>query len=227
MATAPFYGYLKRNSDGSHAFPFVVCQNTIVEELKTNPTKPSLNRTEDEIIATIRAAVRTWKAEVVWNTGLGNIITDQPIFASDGCDNKTIPDRGNYEVKFMGSNGMRLAGCVDVIALPPFQPRDACWRSHAWQNDAINEIREGAILLWNNLGTDWHKTDTADGYRETCSDLHETTVHETGHAFGIGKWLNKHPYNEDDSIMSYDDGDHDCRPQPYDVVALMALYQSR
>ena len=63
-------------------------------------------------------------------------------------------------------------------------------------------------------------------------------IHEAGHAYGIGKTevedilrlrfdYNRHPFNKEHSVMSYDDGDRDCEPQAYDIVALMALYQSR
>ena len=56
-------------------------------------------------------------------------------------------------------------------------------------------------------------------------------MHEVGHAFGIGNAagfsFNRHPINTTHSIMSYDDPSNYCEPQAYDIVALMALYQSR
>ena len=64
-----------------------------------------------------------------------------------------------------------------------------------------------------------------------CRTLHEMIVHEVGHALGIGKGtltdINQHPYNTTHSIMSYEDPKRYCEPQAYDIVAMMALYQSR
>jgi hypothetical protein len=52
-----------------------------------------------------------------------------------------------------------------------------------------------------------------------------------GHAFGIGNGtltdLNRHPITDMHSIMSYESIGQYCEPQAYDIVALMALYQSR
>ena len=59
----------------------------------------------------------------------------------------------------------------------------------------------------------------------------KTIVHEVGHAFGIGNAagfsFNRHPVNDTLAIMSYASPGQYCEPQAYDIVALMALYQSR
>lgn len=52
-----------------------------------------------------------------------------------------------------------------------------------------------------------------------CSDVHRYLSHEAGHVFGISN----HPTIAD-SIMADSDS---CQPTAYDIMAIMALYQSR
>ena len=52
-----------------------------------------------------------------------------------------------------------------------------------------------------------------------------------GHTFGIGNATltdyNRHPINTTHSVISYTHSTRYCEPQAYDIVALMANYQSR
>ncbi|MDE2904420.1 MAG: fibronectin type III domain-containing protein [Chloroflexota bacterium] len=57
--------------------------------------------------------------------------------------------------------------------------------------------------------------------REHYHKPYATLVHESGHALGL--W---HPTNLG-PVMSYTSGVPRCSPHPFDVLALMALYQSR
>ena len=70
----------------------------------------------------------------------------------------------------------------------------------------------------------------------SCELSRSALAHEMGHALGIG--LNPgedygatvgYPLLEQDSLMSnpFPNRDLHCRPQPYDVVAVMAAYQYR
>ncbi len=44
---------------------------------------------------------------------------------------------------------------------------------------------------------------------------------------GVGRPLNAYPTNTEHSIMSYADDTNHCRPQAYDILAMMANCQSR
>lgn len=50
---------------------------------------------------------------------------------------------------------------------------------------------------------------------------------EVGHALGIGRPLDYRPKNTAHSIMSYADDTKYCRPQAYDLLTMMTIYQSR
>ena len=99
----------------------------------------------------------------------------------------------------------------------------ACWASDSWREEGVDQIESGAILF--NAGVKASAWNTE--YPETgCTYLHHTIIHEVGHAFGIGTPARAHPLNRKYSVMSYDDTNLYCNPQAYDIVALMALYQS-
>ena len=93
----------------------------------------------------------------------------------------------------------------------------------------VQQIHSGAILLNASRGANYWNARV--GGDPGCTRLHELVIHEAGHAFGIGNrtrfGFNRHPINTEHSVMSYADPDRDCEPQAYDIVALMALYQSR
>ena len=80
------------------------------------------------------------------------------------------------------------------------------------------------MLLKKSLAAAWNDPDGRDG---RCTKLSRLVVHEVGHAFGIGRFPNQHPTNTEHSIMSYRDNAKHCRPQAYDIVAMMTIYQSQ
>ena len=54
-----------------------------------------------------------------------------------------------------------------------------------------------------------------------CSNVHRYLAHEAGHVFGISN----HPSIRD---VVMDETDNTiCNPTPYDILAIMALYQSQ
>ena len=59
-----------------------------------------------------------------------------------------------------------------------------------------------------------------DAPNASCSHLYQTAVHEAGHALGLGH------ATQDVSIMFSGRRRVYCEPRPYDVAAIMALYQS-
>ena len=238
VATAPFHGYQAKNSNGSHEFRYVMCTATVSSEVTTSPSNPSLSRTQLEIIEAIEGAVGKWEEAVIWDRGGHNIITTESyrLPGGENCKYPLIPgtevfseipdEEGRFEIKFVDDG--RIERACDLLDFR-LAPVNGCWRSESWELPGTQQIHSGVILLNASLGADhWNaRFGGADG----CTNLHELVIHEAGHAFGIGNRtgldFNRHPINTMHSIMSYDDPGRYCEPQAYDIVALMALYQSR
>ena len=217
VATAPFHGYQAKNSQGSHEFRYVLCEETI-------PT--GLTMTAQDM----KDAVDEWEDTVTWNRGGANIIATTAYALPSGkqCSSRTIPPaEGRFEVKFASGFFMGRA-CNPLAVLPGINAPPACWRSTSWDTRGVQLIGSGSVILNADRGAARWNESVAGG---RCARLHETIVHEVGHAFGIGNAsgldFNRHPINTMHSIMSYANlGDY-CEPQIYDIVALIALYQSR
>ena len=214
ILTAPYHGYIPRNAAGSHDFRYGICSNTVLPGLSLS-------------ISAMESAIESWEREVIWNRGGGaNIITTTPYSLSGGyvCrpDTTFSLEPKQIVVKFVSEDYI-LEECRGS------SPAIACWRSSSWTDIGMNPIRRGAVLLNadKSLST-WNKV-LAGG----CTRLAELLVHEVGHGFGIGgvdlfAWdWNKHPLNDELSIMSYAADGRYCTPQAYDIAAIMALYQSR
>ena len=214
VATAPFHGYQAKNARGSHEFRYVLCTETI---------PAGLTMTATDIATDMKNAVDAWEDTVIWNRSGANIITttDYTLPAGEQCGAIL---KGRFEVKFVLDRDMKNASCGSLI--PWVRAAPACWRSRSWTSVGVGLIERGSVLLNSDYGAT-HWNDPAG----SCTILRETIVHEVGHAFGIGNAagasLNRHPINTTHSIMSYEDTNHYCEPQAYDIVALMALYQSR
>ena len=218
IATAPFHGYQAKNVQGSHEFRYVLCEETI-------PT--TLTMTAQEM----KNAVDEWEDTVIWNKGGGvNIIatTAYALPAGERCSRlAAIPVHGRFEVKFASNTRVR-----DTCAPPRIfgEGPPGCWRSISWSRIGINPIESGAIHLNAEYmgGASYWDGNNASGL---CRRLHETIVHEVGHAFGTGNRIgmnnNVHPVNDTRAIMSYANTRDYCEPQAYDIVAAIGLYQSR
>ncbi|MYB44911.1 MAG: matrixin family metalloprotease [Acidimicrobiia bacterium] len=99
---------------------------------------------------------------------------------------------------------MDVLGCDDPNAL-------GCARS--WRG-VFGQVNHTRIGIREDSGLDNAGT--------SCSQLFRITVHEVGHALGLGHATSK----PDQTVMNMP-GDDLCGPQPYDAVAVMAVYQSR
>ena len=214
VATAPFHGYQAKNSQGSHEFRYVLCEETI----------PGLTMTAQDM----KDAVDEWEDAVTWDRSGTNIITttSHSLPAGESCHTGVPLPMGRFEVKFFSSS--RIKSACDPFAIRGLGT-PACWRSTSWALNGVGLIESGSILL--NAGrsaSTWWNESVAGG---RCTRLHETIVHEVGHAFGIGnaRWFNynRHPVNDTLAIMSYANLEEYCQPQSYDIVNLIALYQSR
>ena len=213
VATAPFHGYQAKNAQGSHEFRYVLCAETV-------PTGVTMTAQD------MNDAVDKWEDAVTWDRNGTNIITTSAYsLPSDESCHTVVPlPRGRFEVKFASDRKIGNA-CGQIFPWQNTAP--ACWRSSSWERIGVGLIKSGSILLNSGRGAEYWNENLASG----CRKLHEIIVHEVGHGFGIGNAAgvdyNRHPINTTHSIMSYDDPGRYCGPQAYDIVALMALYQSR
>ncbi len=241
VATAPFHGHQPENVRGSHEFRYVTCTGTVSTELETP------DRNAAAIARDIENAIEKWESTVVWESGGNNIVTATSYRPAGGenCTHPLIPipffnflaeipsgdDR--FEVKFVSDE--RIEAACDPTD-DRETPIPGCWLSASWLSPGIDQITKGTILINESLGGAHWNAQIAGA--DSCTRLHELVIHEAGHAFGIGKTVaeviprikfdfNRHPFNTEHSVMSYEDPHRDCEPQAYDIVALMALYQSR
>ena len=215
VATAPFHGYQAKNAQGSHEFRYVLCTETI-------PTGLIMTATD------MLNAVDEWEDAVIWDRSGVNIVatTAYALPAGEDCSSSAIPaERGRFEVKFASDRRVGNA-CGKIFPWQDTPP--ACWRSTTWTRIGVELIERGSVFLNTGRGAAHWNASVAGG---ACTRLHETIVHEVGHSFGIGNAagvnFNRHPVNDTLAIMSYANLELYCEPQAYDIVALMALYQSR
>ena len=222
VATAPFHGYQVKNSQGSHEFRYVVCEESITSSITTSAEDPTLDRSQQTIIRDIEQAVDKWEDTVAWNEDGVSVVSADSYSLPAGveCASRILGvPLGHSQAAFVSDLDLILAGCFEI----------ACWRSHSWEAIPLGSISYGAILLKASYGAGWNAFNTVTG----CTFLHQVVVHEAGHAFGIGNGhflrgsFDQHPINTMHSVMSQADDTDYCEPQAYDIVALMALYQSR
>ena len=168
---------------------------------------------EDEIlrgkwVADIQSGVATWQQEVVWNEGTGNIVEFNHIPLAD-CSTASHKVKlvdgglGNPCYSFTGDTG----GCLSTPAWVTPETTITTSTLYIFEDD---DLEPGVPVVPLAI---------------PCSRLSNLVAHEVGHALGIGMFPNRHPTL--DGVLMHSTTPVVCRPQPYDVSAVMALYQSR
>lgn len=228
IATGPLYGYQPTNSQGIHEFNYIICAATI-------PTGVTLTASQ------IARAIEKWE-ETVKKDSSGNsmILTTGAVRSTPAPDGACEPPRSAalglpIAVFPTGHNELMFVSRVTVFrVLCGAAP--ACWRSSTWDTTSIrarlgtvgslSSIAKGTILLNASRGAFYWNT---LAHNNACKRAEHTITHEVGHALGIGWPVNNHPENPTLSIMSDGYAHHTryCEPQAYDIVSVLANYQSR
>ncbi len=194
-------------TNGSHEYGYTICKGTITTEVAwgwSTDVQGELVRDDDTvtaIAADIEAAIEKWETVVRWVTSGANIVSTTAT-VSETCPEddavQFIPD-GEVEEFCTRSDAL---GCQPPNTFSMFLRHNP-------------EMREssGKIEL-----TSW------DAMSNGCSYLHKIVMHEAGHVFGLA-----HPQTPQAAMFRSTSGWQDsfCEPQIYDILAMMANYQSR
>ena len=194
----------------------MICENTVPKRLYTpiNPTK-----TIEDIATDIRAGINRWEHAARWDyPGSGNIIEVSDGDLVETCASPADPDRKDDMVGFYNESTMR------DICDPLFRGlHSGCWTTLGPRPSLSAPIGPQTIALLETI--DWNAVG-----RMNCTRLHRFAVHESGHSFGVSH-ISLDKQETEDSVMyqTTEEGvlQAICHPTEYDVVAMMANYQSR
>ena len=208
VALMPIKGF---QADGLNAgsFRYTIC----IDDPMTvpNPMNSAISGswTIAEIIAEIKNAAETWETAVGDSRILST--TADPETSLANCEDPEFPSTHN-QIQFLGDNKMNMV-CRSTLAI-------GCWRNTGGDLPSGQEMDKRSIAMRASGGPIVWDT-TVNG----CSLLHSILAHEVGHAFGIDhpelKTVRRTMYLMHRKIPAV------CEPQPYDVAAAMANYQSR
>ena len=203
----------------SHTYSYTICSNKF----------PS-----NTWVTEIQNAIDLIPGSVRWVEGGQNIILENEVAVSNQCvDLVTPPDPQDpqsmpvYAAKPYGE--IRLADedmfeyrryCQETGATIDSY---ACAGPHYDNNDPLPRFLENHFILFRRDLTGTVIGSWSPGVNPTganCSQFFQTALHEAAHAFGLSH------AGENVSIMKPGRPRTDCVMRPYDVAAMMALYQS-
>ena len=110
--------------------------------------------------------------------------------------------------------------CTASILSPSVSTSDIIIKRSLYQNDSLELPAADA------------RFDRCLNSSDTPNSAYSDFLHEVGHALGIGggqsmtEYLKGHPAIND-SVMNYESDEPGCAPNPFDLMAIYALYQSR
>ena len=168
--------------------------------------------TVTEIIAEVKDSVETWETAVEDSSILST--TADPETSPDNCGHPRYPSTQN-QIVFLKDSDMNMT-CHSTHL--------ACWRNMGGVLFLdLPFWKQSIVLRASGGGVAW------DTVTNGCTRLRSIVAHEVGHAFGIG-----HPDigpAPDVAVrkmyLMFSEFQGICEPQPYDVAAAMANYQSR
>ena len=173
-------------------------------------TQPSPS--EDSVIGEVTRAIKTWEQAVVWK---GPVVRVQ-----SKTSNRCVDDPARHILSFNQVGFYSYAKLTEACG----QIGVGCWTSIEDQGIGSLEEPSGSQSIVLNEERMWFTIG-----KQGCTQLRTIMVHESGHAFGLSHKGKAQGYPTDDAIMftPYHESKQFCQPTLYDVVAMMANYQSR
>ena len=155
-------------------------------------------------VADITNAIAQWETNVRWAGSTANIVTASGR-TSTTCTEPNDMARTNNQVIFLSDREMNMHCKPTALG---------CW---AWPHGSLDTPPGGQTIIMR-ASEDWSAIGSGG-----CTRLQEVMAHETGHAMGfqharLPASIMRPRYNHSQQL---------CNPTAYDIVAMMANYQSR
>ena len=239
MATAPLLGFQGGlNNNNEHTVKYVICTHTISADYGEDIGNIT--------VGDITAAINTWM-RLVKRRPDANVFSfiRMHVIPEDACNEvRSHSERLDInEARFVKEKEYADALCA--------RHQSSCYRSFSLAQlelfvgfgggtiKSLDSLDPGRMMLrgtrFDRVDTDtsaWDATITDGG--ASCKLAQHAFTHEMGHALGIGLGEEEtghlgHPNLREGSLMSNPtpNADLHCRPQAYDIVAIMAIYQHK
>ena len=196
VATMPYFGHI-----ASQRYEYILCENTFPTDLAAK------NAWIDDVVE----GISTWTSAVEWDQGTTNIVRSHHDVTRATCQHDSI--QGNEIRRF--TTTILLEQCASVL-----NPNTkACV---PWPGVIAPTTHISPIWMFFDAGFDFNPGTNVSS-SVNCSRLFQFAMHEAGHAFGIGIG---HAEVDSNTVMKSQVPTTHCMPKSYDIVALMALYQS-
>ena len=213
VATIPLHSF---QADGQ--FNYVICvppntsSTTIPRQASTQSFSPlPFEGAEDEIMN----GINEWVTGVNWYVPVdGNIVraNGSVVESCEVTDLDSQEQSDNQFVFYDEETTQNLCG-ANIIA---------CWTDRrSFRPGTIDNPQFMRSIVLSD-SENWIQIDSGG-----CTRLYAYAIHESGHAYGMGHATLKGFAMTGGLTRSYTPETQVCRPTPYDVVAMMANYQSR
>ena len=219
LSSISFYGH-----QTDHDYFYRLCTNTF-------PAGTDTGAWTDYIVNGIAQWEQYVNWEIVSDGTTRNILTTTRDPNSNECgdyvtqneasvDNPPLLNYDYSEVRFANRDEMaaRCNATGDQPACAPLSSIEHYLLLIAQQ--PVGAIPEDVDILFDELKSDWAAIQSGDG--TTCTRLRQIAAHEAGHAFGVRLDHTRMA----SSVMRSTTPTNHCRPQPFDILAFMAVYQS-
>ena len=198
------YGFSSARTNGH--YQYTICKRSFS---RSAPSPSDREKVAGAWEADIESGIESWENGVKWKLSSNrNIIRASKTGSLTTDTGDCTDDAESSAVKGFENNMDFRRQCGWNM---PDQNRDAVACGGSASGNISIDL-SGGIHIWRP------GVKTSSG----CSDVHRTIAHEAGHVFGISDHTTM-----SGSIMLALPSATTCRPNAYDILAIMALYQSR